>query len=109
MLLSNVCEIGLLQIIRIRSRMQTRPEHMMNFLLQEDRVTEYDPLISRINIIEKVGERETVKWTSYKPVWPTLPRYGLIKHRFLRSIDCHCDYVLPKYMHVVVAQRVLLP
>ncbi len=54
--------------------MQTRPDLMMNFLLQEDRVSEYDPLISRINAIEKVGERETVKWTCYKPVWPTLPR-----------------------------------
>ncbi len=46
----------------------------MNFLLQEDRVTEYDPLISSINVIEKVSEKETVKRTIYKPVWPTLPR-----------------------------------
>ncbi len=63
-----------LQIIRIRSRMKTRPSLMMNLLLQEDRVTEYDPLISCIDVIEKVGEREIVKRTCYKPVWPTLPR-----------------------------------
>eukprot|EP00953_Heterococcus_sp_UTEX-ZZ885_P010167 5937-Heterococcus_DN1.PRE.1 len=61
-------------MIRTRTRLAASPSTVLDLLLDDSRIGEYDDLFDKIRVVEVVDEQAAFKRTVYKPVWPTAPR-----------------------------------
>jgi START domain len=61
-------------MIRTRTRLAASPSTVLDLLLDDSRIGEYDDLFDKIRVVEAVDEQAAFKRTVYKPVWPTAPR-----------------------------------
>ncbi|KAG5175365.1 hypothetical protein JKP88DRAFT_172390 [Tribonema minus] len=61
-------------MIRTRARLAAPPSAVLDLLLDEARIAEYDDLFDAIAVVARVDARAAFKRTAYKPIWPTAPR-----------------------------------
>ena len=61
-------------MIRTRARLAASPSAVLQFLLDDSRIAEYDDLFDKIAVVEALDANAAFKRTCYKPIWPTAPR-----------------------------------
>ncbi|CAM9296249.1 unnamed protein product, partial [Phaeothamnion confervicola] len=65
--------------IRARMRCEATPQQLLSLLIDDTRIGEYDRMFDRIRLVERVDDRTSVRWSSYRALWPTRPRDFVIK------------------------------
>lgn len=67
--------------LRIRGRMrcEATPAQLLSLLIDDHRIGEYDRMFDRMEPVERVDDHTSIRWVSYRAVWPTRPRDFVIK------------------------------
>jgi len=60
--------------IRCWALVEASPKFLVDLLLDNSRVQEYDSLVDGVSILEKPEQNTMVRHMLYKPIWPTSPR-----------------------------------
>ncbi|CAN0075651.1 unnamed protein product [Discosporangium mesarthrocarpum] len=61
-------------MIRTRAFVPAEPKSVMELLIDDSRIGEYDELFDKLFVVEVVDDCSIFKRTCYKPIWPTAPR-----------------------------------
>lgn len=64
----------------------TQP-HPSNFLRPPSRIGEYDRMFDRYELVARPNDHTSVRWTSYRAIWPTRPRDFVIRSTWEEFAD----------------------
>ncbi|CAM9580089.1 unnamed protein product, partial [Laminaria digitata] len=73
--------------IRGRMRCEATPAQLLQLLIDDERIGEYDRMFDRYELVERPNDHTSVRWTSYRAIWPTRPRDFVIRSTWEEFAD----------------------
>ncbi|CAM9416584.1 unnamed protein product, partial [Scytosiphon promiscuus] len=73
--------------IRGRMRCEATPAQLLQLLIDDERIVEYDRMFDRYEMVERPNDHTSVRWTSYRAIWPTRPRDFVIRSTWEEFAD----------------------
>ncbi|CAM9259152.1 unnamed protein product, partial [Ectocarpus sp. 6 AP-2014] len=73
--------------IRGRMRCEATPAQLLQLLIDDERIMEYDRMFDRYEMVERPNDHTSVRWTCYQAIWPTRPRDFVIRSTWEEFAD----------------------
>ncbi|CAN0011199.1 unnamed protein product, partial [Choristocarpus tenellus] len=73
--------------IRGRVRCEATPAQLLQLLIDDERIEEYDRMFDCYELVERSSDRTSVRWSAYRAIWPTRPRDFVIKSTWEEFAD----------------------